>query len=284
MDIRLELVKIFNDTMKWTKSDNMLSEAVKFSVSHTQLYQEGEQMTLPALIQRNTKFHVSAEKSFEAAMRLRTLYPKAKIAVHNFASATNPGGGVTVGARAQEECLCRCSTLYPCLERSDLWENYYIFHRNRNDVRYTDACIYSPDILIIKSDEDLPERLPEREFCKVDVLTCAAPNLRPKPYNKMNPGKGNAVILSDKELAELHRSRARHLLSVAAVNQDEVLVLGAFGCGAFQNNPRVVAQVYKEVLHEPDFKDRFLHVEFAVFHTARESANYNAFLNAFAEC
>ena len=284
MDIGLELVKIFNDTMKWTKSDKMLSEAVKFSVSHTQLYQEGEQITLPALVQRNTKFHVSAEKSFESAMRLRTLYPNAKIAVHNFASATNPGGGVTVGARAQEECLCRCSTLYPCLERSDLWKNYYIFHRNRNDVRYTDACIYSPDILIIKTDDDLPERLPEEKFCKVDILTCAAPNLRPKPYNKMNPGKGNAITLTDRELADLHRARARHLLSVAAVNQEEVLVLGAFGCGAFQNNPKVVAQVYKEVLNEPDFKNRFLHVEFAVFHTARETSNYDAFVNAFADC
>ena len=284
MDIRLELVKIFNDTMKWTKSDKKLSDAVKFSVSHTQLYQEGEKIALPPLVQRNTKFHVSEKRSFESAMQLRKLYPNAKIAVHNFASATNPGGGVTKGARAQEECLCRCSTLYPCLERSDLWENYYMFHRNRNDVRYTDACIYSPDILIIKSDDDFPERLPEQEFCKVDILTCAAPNLRHNPYNQMNPGRGIAVTLTDKELAELHRARARHLLSVAAANQDEVLVLGAFGCGAFRNNPNVVAQVYKEVLHEPDFKDRFLHVEFTVFHTARETANYDAFVKAFADC
>ncbi len=282
MDIRFELIKIFNDTMDWVKKDEALHKAVNYSVGHTQLYLADDTPELPPLVPRNTKIQVSADKSFQAAMRLRKVYPEARIAVHNFASATNPGGGVTKGSRAQEESLCRCSTLYPCLNRSDLWQNYYQFHRNRHDVRYTDACIYSPDILIIKNDDDLPERLPEQEFCKVDVLTVAAPNLRPKPYNAMNPGKGEAVQLTDRELADLHRSRARHMLSVAAANGDDVLVLGAFGCGAFQNNPRVVAQVYREVLSEKDFKDRFLHVEFAVYHTVRETANFDAFKRMFS--
>jgi len=281
MDIRLELIKIFEDTMNWTKEEKMLKNAVRFSVSHTQLYQPEEYPAMPALVPRNTKIHVSGDRSFQAAFRLRKEYPDAKIAVHNFASATNPGGGVTIGARAQEECLCRCSTLYPCLVRSDLWENYYYFHRNRHDVRYTDACIWSPDILIIKSDDDLPERLPKNEFCKVDILTVAAPNLRPKPYNRMNPGKGESIQVTDAELAELHRSRARHMLTVAAANQDDILILGAFGCGAFQNNPEVVAKVYQEVLNEPEFKNRFLHIEFAVFHTPRETKNFEAFQKVF---
>ena len=282
MDVRLELAKIFDDTMNWIKKDDMLKKAVNYSVGHTQLYLAGDEPEMPVLMPRNTKIRVSGEKSFQTALRLRREYPDARIAVHNFASATNPGGGVKMGARAQEESLCRCSTLFPCLNRSDLWENYYLFHRNRHDVRYTDACIWSPDVLIIKSDDDLPERLPESEFCKVDILTCAAPNLREKPYNRMNPGKGDAVRLTDSELAELHRNRARHLLTVASANHDEVLVLGAFGCGAFRNNPHVVAQVYQEVLNSPEFKNRFLHVEFAVFHTARETENFNAFQQVFS--
>ncbi|MBE6877354.1 MAG: TIGR02452 family protein [Ruminococcus sp.] len=282
MDIRLELIKIFEDTVRWIKEDKALSEAKKFSIQNTRLYKAEEYPELPEFSPADTKIQVSGEKSFQAAMRLRKEYPDARIAVHNFASATNPGGGVKTGSRAQEESLCRCSTLYSCLNRSDLWESYYLFHRNRHDVRYTDACIWSPDVLIIKNDDDLPERLPESEFCKVDVLTCAAPNLRPKPYNSMNPGKGDAVQLTDRELADLHRSRARHLLTVAAANHDEVLVLGAFGCGAFRNNPRVVAQVYKEILNEKQFKNRFLHVEFAVFHTLRETENFKAFEKVFS--
>ena len=282
MDIRSELVKIFNDTISWIKKDQTLHRAVTYSIEHTQLYPAGKSPELPDFVPQNTKIQVSADKSFQAAFRLRKTYPEARIAVHNFASATNPGGGVKNGSRAQEESLCRCSTLYPCLNSDDLWQNYYQFHRNRHDVRYTDACIYSPDILIIKNDDDLPERLPEQEFCKVDILTVAAPNLRQKPYNAMNPGKGEPVRLTDRELADLHRSRAEHLLSVAAANHDEVLVLGAFGCGAFQNPPRVVAQVYREVLSKKEFKDRFLHVEFAVYHTVRETANFEVFQRVFS--
>ena len=282
MDIRQELVNIFEDTVRWSKEDKAIAEARKFSVENTELYQAEDYPELPEFTPADTKIHVSGEKSFQAVFRLRKAYPDARIAVHNFASATNPGGGVTRGSRAQEESLCRCSTLYPCLTRADLWQTYYLFHRNRNDVRYTDACIYSPDVLIIKNDDDLPERLPAEEFCKVDILTCAAPNLRLNPYNQMNPGKGNAVQLTDRELADLHRSRARHLLTVAGFHHDEVLVLGAFGCGAFRNNPRVVAQVYKEILNEKEFRNRFLHVEFAVFHTPRETENFNAFEKVFS--
>lgn len=65
---------------------------------------------------------VTKSKTFEAAMRLRKERPDAKIAVLNFASATNPGGGVKSGSSAQEESLCRCSTLYPTLNQRKLWD------------------------------------------------------------------------------------------------------------------------------------------------------------------
>lgn len=282
MDIRDQLVNIFQDTMNWIKTEPELTHALENAVSGTRLYPAQDYPELPEISAQETRIHVSADRSFQAAMRLREIYPEARIAVHNFASATNPGGGVTRGSRAQEECLCRCSTLYPCLIQGILWQNYYQFHRNRNDVRYTDACIYSPDVLIIKTDTDFPERMPQQDWCRVDVLTCAAPNLRHKPYNFMNPGQGNPVRLSDAELADLHRKRARHMLTVAAANHDEVLIMGAFGCGAFRNKPSVVAEAYREVLHEKTFRNRFLHVEFAVFHTARETENYDAFRKIFS--
>jgi len=283
MDIREELTNVFRDTQNWLESSQNLKKAVEFSMMHEKLYLAEETPALPEKTPHDTKIHVSGDKSFQAAAKLRKKYPDARIAVHNFASATNPGGGVTRGSRAQEESLCRCSTLYPCLTKGELQRDFYLFHKNRHDVRYTDACIWSPEILIIKNDDDIPERLPESEFVKVDVLTCAAPNLRTKPYNAMNPGRGQAIQLTDRELGELHESRARHLLSVAAANGDEVLVLGAFGCGAFQNSPFVVAKAYQKVLNEPEFKDRFLHIEFAVYHTVRETKNFDAFARTFPD-
>ncbi|MDE6658025.1 MAG: TIGR02452 family protein, partial [Oscillospiraceae bacterium] len=221
-------------------------------------------------------------KSFETAMQLQKQYTNARIAVHNFASATNAGGGVTHGSRAQEESLCRCSNLYPCLNQNWLKQQFYLFHRLRKDLRYTNACIYSPDILIIKTDDNLPKRMPETDWCKVDILTCAAPNLRKKPNNRMNPSNvSEALKLTDKELMQLHISRARHLLSIALANHIQVLVLGAFGCGAFCNSPYVVAQAYRQVLQEREFKNKFQHIEFAIYHTQREQNNYLAFERVF---
>ena len=214
-------------------------------------------------------------------MRLAKENPGKKIAVHNFASATNPGGGVVRGSTAQEECLCRCSTLYPVLNTPQLQECFYGFHKKQKDVRYTDACIYSPGILIFKKDIDFPERLPEADWQEVDVITCAAPNLRPSPYNRMNPGSGETIRVSDRELLELHMSRARHMLSVAAAHRADILVLGAFGCGVFQNNPRIVAQAYKNIL--PKFDGQFSKVEFAVYCSPRDTKNYESFRTVLLE-
>lgn len=277
---REDLIKVFEDTQEWYKTDKDLKEAVVKSIRETTLYAAGE---YPVMILADSGRPVAMEetvsvtphKSFEAAMELRKRFPDKRIAVHNFASATNPGGGVVHGSSAQEECLCRCSTLYQVLNTRQLWEGYYGFHRSRHDVLYTDACIYSPGIWIIKTDEELPRRMPKENWCQVDVITCAAPNLRANPYNSMNPGSGVAAKVTDKELLEIHKKRAKQMLNVALANGAQVLVLGAFGCGAFQNNPEVVARAYKEVLKE--FAGAFEYIEFAVYCSPRSSINYDVF-------
>lgn len=283
-DLRDDLVQVFRDSMDWISQNPELKKFTEYSVRHTKLYSAWETPAIPDdLPDFQTKIEVLPQKSFETAVQLRNIYPDARIAVHNFASATNPGGGVKKGSRAQEESLCRCSNLYPCLDQPALKQNYYYYHRNLNDLRYTDACIWSPDVKIFKSDDPIPERLPESDWCTVDILTCAAPNLRLKPYNSMNPGKGGSALeLNDRELGKLHDKRARHLLSVALANRDEVLVLGAFGCGAFRNNPYVVARAYHNVLNEPEFRNKFRHIAFAIYYTQREQGNFEAFRKYFA--
>ena len=267
---RMKLISIFKDTMQWIGEEPELQASVRASIAGTKLYYEDETPSLPALTEgQETVVTVTQHRSFEAGRLLRKVYPDARIAVHNFASATNPGGGVVHGCTAQEECLCRCSTLYPVLETQ--MDAYYQFHRKRRDVRYTDACIWSPEIRIIKTDTTEPQRM--TDFCTVDVLTCAAPNLY--PGNAMEPGKGHTIRMSDAELLALHQKRARHMLSIAAANGDEVLVLGAFGCGAFRNDPAVVAQAYHSIL--PEFQGYFRHIEFAVYCSSVDTRNYKEF-------
>lgn len=278
MPTRLEQIEYFQDTILWLRGDPTLAAAVQRASGQSVVYYEGQTPPLPSIdaeTPEELEVYVTKERSFEAAIRLHRENPKAKIAVHNFASATNPGGGVTRGAQAQEECLCRCSTLYPVLAQPRLMREFYQFHRDQHDVRYTDRCIYSPGIYIIKSDTAAPKRLPKEEWVDVDVITVAAPNLRPKPYNPMNPGSGTPISISDDDLLQLHIKRAQHMLSVAALNKAEILVLGAFGCGAFQNNPNVVARAYQSVLSE--FKSRFKKITFAVYCSPSDTRNYEEF-------
>ena len=198
-----------------------------------------------------------------------------RIAVLNFASATTPGGGVTKGSSAQEESLCRCSTLYPALTSNALWDAYYSVNRAARNPLYTDALIYSPGVTICKTDDQFPERLEQSDWVEVDVITCAAPNLRQRPGNQYNLDQSAPVVVSPEELLALHKNRARHILTVAASKGVDAIVLGAFGCGAFQNDPTVVAEAYKDVLEE--MKGYFSLIEFAIYCRPRETANYDAF-------
>lgn len=274
IDRRQRNIEIFEDTRDWYPRDAKLKHAVQRSRQGTQFYAPGE-LVLPAeklaRFADDARVFVSRERTLQAAGK----YAGQRVAVLNFASATNPGGGVTRGSSAQEEALCRCSTLYPCLLGDELWQKYYKMHRDRHDVTYTDACIYTPDVLIIKTDTDAPERLPEDKMQAVDVITCAAPNLREHASNAMNPGFGSPVHLSRQDIYSLHTQRARKILSVAALHDTDVLILGAFGCGAFCNPPDVVAAACRDVL--PEFAHALRTVEFAVYCSPRDDSNYQAF-------
>lgn len=262
--------------MDWIGHKPALTAAVQNSIAHTVLYPAQQMPDLPESSNRSkTKVTVTPQRTFEAAQDLLIRYPGSRAAVLNFASATNPGGGVTRGSSAQEEALCRCSTLYPCLTTPELDKGYYQYHHDLSDVRYTDACIYVPDIKIIKTDTDVPQRLPENKWQAVDVICCAAPNLREKPYNWMNPGEGRAIKVSNDELLDLHRQRARKILSVAAANNIDCLVLGAFGCGAFRNDPNIVARAYRDIF--PEFDGYFREIRFAVYCPPHDRTNFDVF-------
>ncbi len=271
-----KLVKIFEDTLNLCNSDEVLKKAVQESISGSIIYAEKDFPKLPTAKFKDTIISVNKYRTFETAQYYKKKYPDSRIAVHNFASATNVGGGVTKGSKAQEECLCRCSTLYPVLNIEENIKNFYEYHRKRRDSKYTDRCIYTPDVVILKSDTDFPETLPENKWIKVDVLTCAAPNLRANPNNPMNPENSKPISISDDKLYEIHLKRAEKILAIAAYHGADIFVGGAFGCGAFQNNPYVVAEAYKDAVKK--FKGYFQEITFAVYCKPNDKGtNYLAF-------
>ena len=269
-----ENVEIFEDTKNLCEKNGRIKDSLAKSVKNQKLILEGEDLPVvdKSRFTDNAKVTVSTKRTFEAASG----YVGQKVAVHNFASATNPGGGVTRGSSAQEECLCRCSGLYFCLSVPDMMKGFYYPHRNaKNPINNADI-IYTPDVTVFKTDTSHPKLLDEKDWYDVDVITCAAPNLRERPSNRFNQNNGDhAVKVSDRELLEIHKKRLTRILDVAALNGAEVVILGAFGCGAFQNKPEVVARAAKEVI--ADYLHTFKTIEFAVYCSPRDDTNFKVF-------
>lgn len=192
---------------------------------------------------------MSGKRSFEAAKG----YPNKKIAVLNYANNHSIGGAPFI-AGAQEESLCRCSTLLPCLEA--MRKPFYQLHRqmymaHELDYLGNDDLIYTPDVVVFKTDERTnfvyPQMMCRDEWYKVNVITCAAPQL-------------NRAADLPNNYEQIIRSRIKKILDVASMEGNEVVILGAWGCGAFKNPIEIVARIFVELVKNYDFEV----VEFAL--------------------
>ena len=269
---REEMLEVFRDTEDFYNTDENLKQSIRDSIKGTVFYGAKNYPPLPERRFKKTVVTVVKRRTFDAAIALQRKYLERRIAVHNFASATNPGGGVRFGARAQEEALCRCSTLYPVLNTDANWKNFYSINRESKDPLHTDACIYTPEITVCKNDIDKPQRLPRDKWDLVDVITISAPNLRERPSDS---SAAASVRISDEDLFALQETRLRHMFTVVAYHGADIFITGAFGCGAFKNNPEVVAQAYRKILAE--FDGFFKEIVFAIYCRANETLNYDIF-------
>lgn len=241
--------QVMTDTKRQYESVEALKEAVNNSIRHQYMVTQDENIDQP-IVEHSKTIHVcSGKRSFEAAKA----YKGKKTAVLNFAN-NHAIGGAPFSAGAQEESLCRCSTLLPCLEA--MREPFYDRHINQYMAKRigpmgNDDLIYTPDVVVFKSDERTdpiyPKMLEQNEWYRVDVITCAAPELMRMHYRPAN-------------YEEIITSRIKKILDVAAKEQVEVLILGAWGCGAFKNPSDVVAKVFRTLLKNYNFET----VEFAL--------------------
>lgn len=272
---RADNIAIFTDTMEACRTHPALKEAIAASLRAQEIVPEAAPLPAPALYPNDATVTVSGKRTLEAACA----YAGQRVAVLNFASAVQPGGGVLLGSSAQEECLCRISTLYPCLTAPEAGEAFYAPHRLAQDVLHNDDCIHTPGVVVFKGDTEHPQALPEEQWFTVDVISCAAPNLREEPGNAMNAGEGESRSdLPAEELHALHVKRTRRICQLAAARGAEVLILGAFGCGAFRNDPAVVAGAMAQAIRE--YRRAFRTIEFAVYCPPGREENLHAFRSA----
>jgi uncharacterized protein (TIGR02452 family) len=171
------------------------------------------------------------------------------VACLNFASAKNPGGGFLRGSQAQEESLARSSGLYACISRMN---GYYAANRSCGTALYTDHIIYSPRVPVFRDDAG---GLLDEPYL-VSFIT--APAVNAGAVRKNEPARVPEIL-------PVMRRRAEHVLKVALAHGDRHLILGAWGCGVFQNDPADIAHVFGALLLESDdFRDNFCSVVFAV--------------------
>lgn len=266
--------EVFMDTMSENQENPELIKAINNTIGSQEVCVDNEEV-LPfhpkEFDQENTFIYATRNRTFEAAQN----HAKRgrRVAVLNFANNHTAGGGVWGGANAQEECLCRCSTLYPCITAPVPMEKFYMKHAmdykaGKLDALGNDDFIYSPDVVVFKTDTPVPRLMDKYDWFKVDVITCAAPIM-------------NHADIPEEEQYELFVKRFERIMKAASRKRITSLILGAFGCGAYGNNPRIVAAAAKTALEK--YRKYFDYVEFAVYGTGKHAGNYEEFEKVFGD-
>ncbi|WP_118974156.1 TIGR02452 family protein [Taibaiella koreensis] len=249
----------------------LLDEAIRSSLQGSRLYRPDDFEALQKAVEvkcknldHRTEIKVVQGTVLEAAAAMTATGDR--VGCLNFASAKNPGGGFLGGAQAQEESLALSSALYPTLmQHFDMHE----YNRSRSTYLYSDHMIYSPAVPVFRNDEGalLPESY------TLDFITSPAVNIGAMKSNRPEElGQAEAVMLSrmDKVLGLFVQHGITHLL------------LGAWGCGVFQNDPGNIAAYFGRYLLQNGKYSRCFHsVVFAIYDRSKDGANIAAFHKVF---
>ena len=254
--------------------NNNRSQRLKNAKEHTQFMEDNYQSEIKKCI-LNTKIYDEKskfkpkEKNENEIVILDNLdsvsalfkHAKGKTALLNFSSYKNPGGGFLKGSHAQEEALCHESFLYNVLK--NFQSNFYDVNKmNVNKGLYTNKALYSPNVVFIHNQQAL----------KCDVITCAAPNLSAYYFHMSKSHQDIDYHLIHSTL----KSRVQFIIDIAKENHVDTLILGAYGCGVFKQNPADVAKVFSEEI------GYFQKVIFAV-PGKLNAENYNEFKKVFGD-
>jgi uncharacterized protein (TIGR02452 family) len=238
-----------------------IQKAVQSARNGTVSYPPHQQLTLPPARFAETRFEVENDVTLSVAGRL--VKAGHRVAALNFASATDPGGGFLDGACAQEESLCRSSALYECIKDSEM----YAWHHAHPDPLYGHWVLYSPDVPVFRGCD---HKLLEEPF-NVSFLT--SPAVMAKEVIRYDASRRH-------EIASAMGERIHRVLTVAAMHGHHTLVLGAWGCGAFGNDPEVIAELFHAAL-DGAFRGQFEMVIFGVLDEWSDRRNIGTFERRF---
>ena len=284
----IDNISMLNDTLKTFKNGYYNKNDKKTAVKLSEDQQKAARVFLPDDIKKinsrqrsddsitnSCTFSCENTDSFTMARKITDIIknsdtPEERVLVLNLANPVHPGGGVRHGARAQEEDLCRKSSLLISLESKEA-EKYYSYNRSLKTYMGSDAVIITPDVEIIRDENG--EFLDESVI--VSVVTCAAPMIK---FGKEG--------MTEQEYEDLVYNRIIGLLKCSAYLGYKYLLLGAWGCGAFRNDARVFSDLFAKALNDFRFdglttNELFRRVDFAVLSRSKEQYNYKQFSRNF---
>ena len=201
------------------------------------------------------------------------------VCVLNLANRRNPGGGVISGCGAQEEYLFRCSDYYRSLYQFAHYAEQYglpLSAKYRYPMDRNFGGIFSPGVTIFRDSEEKGYPLLLQPW-KVNMIAVAGMNRPALEYINDEPRVASYLVSGVK-------NKMRTIFRIARENNQKTLVLGALGCGAFRNPPRHTAEMFREVMEEPEFSGAFKHICFAIKedHNSRGAGNYAPFAEVFS--
>jgi uncharacterized protein (TIGR02452 family) len=248
-----------------------IKQELDYAIKHSVLYTPEETDKLLQTLseskpsgEKQTVIEVTRETTLEASKRL-VEEGYENVACLNFASAKHPGGGFLTGSRAQEESLARSSGLYPAIAQM---KEMYEYNKQIRTALYSDYMIFSPKVPVFRDDKGVLLDTPY----VVSMITSPAVNA-----GVVRERERHNISAIDKVMSK----RIEKILAVATHQQQEALVLGAFGCGVFQNNPYAIANHFKKALEDERFKGKFQKVVFAIYENSPQKEIYRIFQQAF---
>lgn len=207
-------------------------------------------------VRHNTEFSTINDDTFNVMFRFQG---QGNMIGLNMANLHTPGGGVEWGASAQEECLARRSTLVDALKK----------------VPYPLPVLggsTSKNVIVFRGDPSTGYRFMDQPKL-MDIISVAVVDLHDTasrahyglpPTINADANVEMALLKANTRFMNDTREKLRQMLRQCSLKGYDLLVLGAIGCGAFANPPRLIAELFEELFKDREFKGRFKKVVFAV--------------------
>lgn len=236
MEMRNRRIQVFEDTLRFCERERKLVDSIAMSREHTMLWRNLQEKGKDEFFAENKLFdgkrydvpckvECSERRALDLAEFLKKENHACRVGVLALSLSMYFGGDVLRGGTGWEETLCKCTTLYPCLEKEHISNACYELHSESTRQQSGEVCIYVPGVVCIRSDEDVCERLQDKNWFTMDIIAYTSAGIR-EFVSKYN--QGDSVEISQSMLQEYEKEQYRSLevmLRMAAEHNLEELVI-----------------------------------------------------------